>query len=108
MFDSDGIEHNRKPKPSRYDLKYLKPAEKHGGRIIMVWECFSCEGVGPILCIDRVMDQKIYINITKRVMLQHAKEKMVHCWIFQKDNDQKHEAKSAEAFVTANKTRILP
>ena len=65
MLDSDGIEHNKRPKPSRYDLKCLKPAKKHGRRIIMDWGCFSRYGVGSILCMDGVMDQKMYINIMK-------------------------------------------
>lgn len=108
MFGSDGIKYISRPVNTRYDPKYQKPTVKHGGGNIMVWGCFSRDGVGPIHRIEGIMDQTMYLNIIKTVMLPHAKGKMGRGWVFQQDNDPKHKAKSVADFFTKNKIRVLP
>ena len=60
----------------------------------MVWGSFSCDSIGPLHRIKSKMDQNVYLNIIKNVMLPHGKDKMPHNWIFQQDNDPKHHVNS--------------
>lgn len=108
MFGSDGIKYVRRPLNARFNSKYLLPTVKHGGGNIMVWGAFSRDGVGPIHRIDGIMDQVMYADIMKKIMLPHGKDKMPRGWILQQDNDPKHTAKSVQAFFTKNKIRVLP
>lgn len=107
LFGSDGIKYIRRPIGSRYDPKYQLPTVKHGGGNIMVWGCFSRDGIGPLHRIQGIMDQEKYKDICKKIMLPHGKDKMPRGWIYQQDNDPKHTAKSVQEFFKKNKIRVL-
>ena len=76
MFSSDGIKYVRCPKGERLALKYPIPTVKHGGGNTMVWGCFCCDSIGPIHCIKSIIDQNVYLDNIKNVMLPHGKDKM--------------------------------
>jgi len=42
----------------------------------MVWACFSYSGVGPIRLIDEIMDQHVYVNILRNVILSYTDDEM--------------------------------
>lgn len=107
IFGSDGIRYVRRPVGTRYDPKYQLPTVKHGGGNVMVWGCFSRDGVGPLHRITGIMNQEMYKNICKDIMLPHAKDKMPRGWIYQQDNDPKHTAKSVQEFFKKSKVRVL-
>lgn len=107
MFGSDGIKYIRRPKGERYNPRYQLPTVKHGGGSVMVWGCFSRDLVGPIHLINGIMDQFVYVDIIKNVMLPHAKQKMPRGWILQQDNDPKHRAASVQKFFASNKIRVM-
>lgn len=107
MFGSDGIRYVRRPAGKRFDPKYQLPTVKHGGGNVLVWGCFSRDGIGPIHKIDGIMDQHMYLDICKNVMLPHAKDKMRRGWIYQQDNDPKHTAKLVKEFFQKKKLRVL-
>ena len=107
MFGTDGIKFIRRPKGKRYDPKYQLPTVKHGGGNVMVWGCFSRDMVSPIYHIDGIMDQVVYLDIIKKVMLPHAKQKMPRGWILQQDNDPKHRATSVKNFFGRSKIRVM-
>ena len=65
----------------RLNPKYQLPTVKHGGGNVMVRGCFNRDNVSPIHCIEGVMDRRVYLNITKHVMLPLAKEKITRIWI---------------------------
>ena len=69
-----------------------------GGGSVMVWSCFSRDGVGPIYRVQGIIDQNMYKRIIKDIMLTHAKDKMLHDWTFQHDNDPKHTSPSHRIF----------
>ena len=48
MYDSDGVKYVRHPIGLRNGVKYQVPTVKNGGGSVMVWSCFSRDGVGPI------------------------------------------------------------
>lgn len=93
LFSSDGIRYIRRPINKRNDIKYQVPTVKHGGGNVMVWGCFSRDGIGPLHRINGIMDKFMYADILKKHMLPHAKLKMPRGWWFQQDNDPKHASK---------------
>ena len=77
MFGSDGIKYVRRPIGLGNDVKYQVPTVKYGGGSVMVWSCFSRDGVGPIYRVQGIMDQNMYKGIIKDIMLPHAKDKIL-------------------------------
>lgn len=97
----------RRPPGTEYQPQYIVKTVKHGGAKIMVWGCFSHNGVGPIYRIPGIMDQHGYIKILDEVMLPYAEEEMPLKWVFQQDNDPKHTSKRAKAWFQANKIEVM-
>ena len=73
MFGSDDIKYVRRPIGLRNDVKYQVPTVKHGGGSVMVWSCFSRDGVGPIYRVQGIMDQNMYKGIIKDSRMQKTK-----------------------------------
>ena len=46
---------------------------KHGGDSVMVWSCFSGQGIGSIFKINGIMDRFMYRDILQNVMLPYAR-----------------------------------
>ena len=90
LFSSNGIRYVRHPINARDRVQYQIPTIKHGGGHVMVWECFSCSGVVPLVPINGAMDRFKYHAILEKYMLPHAKQKMARNWEFQQDDDPKH------------------
>ncbi len=107
LFGSDGIKYVRRPAGERFNPKYQLPTVKHGGGNIMVWGCFSRDGIGPIHRVEGIMDQYMYKDIINNKMLPHAKDKLPRGWVFQQDNDPKHTAVSVKNFFASKKIRVL-
>lgn len=107
LKDSDGIRRVRRPNGQRLNPKYCKGTVKHGGGNIMVWGCFSGQGIGPIHKIDGIMDRFMYRDILKDVMLPYAEEEMPLKWTFQQDNDPKHTSKVVKEWFQNNLIEVL-
>lgn len=107
IFSSDGIQYIRRPKNKRNDVRYQVPTVKHGGGSVMVWGCFSRDGVGPLHLIEGIMNGPKYTEIVQNVMLPHAKSKMAKNWLFQQDNDPKHTSKVAKDCFKSKKIKVL-
>ena len=98
IFSSDGIRYVRHPVGHRLNPKYQLPIVKHGGGNVMVWGCFSYDIVGLIHHIEGIIDQRVFLDIMKNVMLVHAKDKMICKWILQQDTDPKHCTRSVKDY----------
>lgn len=107
LKDSDGIRRVRRPNGQRLKPKYCKGTVKHGGGNIMVWGCFSGQGIGPIHKIDGTMDRFMYRDILKDVMLPYAEEEMPLKWTFQQDNDPKYTSKVVKEWFQNNSIEVL-
>lgn len=104
---SDGICRVRRPIGKRLDSRCCQKTVKHGGGNIMVWGCFSANGLGPIHRIDGIMDRFMYINILKDVMLPYAEWNMPIKWTFQQDNDPKHTANMVKQWFNDNHISVM-
>lgn len=107
LFNSDGIQHVRRPAGKRLDPKYTVPTVKHGGGSVMVWGCFSAYGMGPLHRIEGIMDKYIYKDILKNIMEPYADEYLPIKYIFQHDNDPKHASKIVKQWFKEAKINVM-
>lgn len=107
LFSSDGISHVRRPKNQRNHIRYIVPTVKHGGGSVMVWGCFSRDGVGPLFHIEGKMDAIKYGSIVTENMLPFARNSMTRGWIYQQDNDPKHTSSYVKGVFKRHKIKVL-
>lgn len=107
LFSSDSGRNVRRPKGKVYHVNYTPKTDKHGGGNIMVWGCFSWNGVGPIFRIEDTMTKFEYKNILENIMLPYAEDNMPLIWRFQQDNDPKHSSKLVSAWLMDHNVATL-
>jgi len=64
--------------------------------------------VGPIRLIDEIMDQHVYVNILRNVILGYTDDEMSLIWKFQQDNDPKHTNKFATPTFSQKQIDVMP
>jgi len=76
----------------RYAVQCMTGSVKHDKKI-MVWGCFAAHGVGALIRVDGILEQRQYRDILDTYMLP-SKEVLFGDgeWIYQQDNDPKHTA----------------
>ena len=91
LFGSDGkIMVWRTPR-EEFNPKCTIPTVKHGGGSVMVWGCFTRQGVGKLCVLDRIMDRFFYRDILEQNLLPSINHfKLGQRCIFMHDNDPKH------------------
>lgn len=94
FFRSDGKGYVRRPLNHALDPRYTRPTVKHQGGGIMVWGCFSRNGVGELALIEGNMNQHSYLEVLKNHMIPSAHQLIGTNFIFQQDNAPCHTAKS--------------
>ena len=81
---------------------------KYGSGGIMVWGCFTAQGVGYLRRIDGYLTGKLYRQILSEMMEtledNHMDNKNV---VFQHDNDSKHKSGVVQEWFRANKIQVL-
>ena len=86
--------------------KHIQPVVKHSPSV-MVWGCFSYNGVGDLVFIGGKMTGQSYVDILKCHLHQSAtKSGLRKNYIFQQDNDPKHTSKVAKEYF--EKIRKIP
>lgn len=78
------------------------------GENIMIWVCFSAEGVGGIEIIEGRMNEAKYTNILSTHLLKSANDLgLDRNFVFQQDNDPKHTAKLTKKWFEDNDISVL-
>ena len=108
LFGSDGRRYVRRPSGEREAARYLRPTVKHGGGNVLVWGCFSANGLGPLVEVNGIMKAHSYKEILDVVMLPHAQNKMPKDWVFQHNNDLKHTSHVVKDFLGEQNVVVLP
>ena len=84
------------------------PTVKHGGGSIMLWGCFAAGGTGALQKIDGIMRKENYVDILKQHLKTSVRKLKLGCkWVFQMDNDPKHNSKVVANWLKENKVKVL-
>ncbi len=109
IYGSDGREYCWKKPGEPLRDHHVKPTVKFGWGSIMVWGCFTSDGVGNICRIYGHMDGNLYRQILEEDLLGtiewHGMDK--DNIIFQQDNDPKHTALLTKQWFEDNSIRVL-
>lgn len=69
---------------TEYQPKYITKTVKHGEENIIVWACFSWQGVGPVYWIkENTTSDYDYVEILQNTMLPYASDETQLVWTFQ-------------------------
>ena len=66
LFGSHRRQYVRRKVNERFKPDCIVPTVKHGGRSVMVWDCFSHAGVGQLKKIEGIMKKEQYHSILQR------------------------------------------
>jgi len=108
-FNSDGMNWCWYRDTTNLETRTVSQTQKHGGGSVMVWGCFSCQGVGFLCQIKGIMDSKLYLEILQDELMKsikYFKFSEENC-IFMQDNDPKHKSKLVQEWLKKKKFRVL-
>lgn len=109
IFGSDGRQYCWRRIGQQLGKEQIKPTVKHGGGSIMVWGCFTSQGVGYLCRINEGLDGNLYREILdeefKNTLLWYNLS--VKDIVFQQDNDPKHTAKQTKQWFADNNISVL-
>jgi hypothetical protein len=88
---------------------HVSPTVKHGGGSMMVWGCFTAQGIGNLVRIEDTLNAHLYVDILKDDLLGtldwYALNKADI--VFQHDNDPKHTAKITVKWLANEGIEVL-
>jgi hypothetical protein len=82
--------------------EHLINTVKFGDGSVMVWACFSFEGIGKIEIISEKMNCASYLDILSSNFQSSADSMGLTSFIFQQDNDPKHISSIAKSYFDEN------
>lgn len=109
IFGSDGREYCWKRPSEPLKDCHIKPTVKFGGGSIMVWGCFTSQGVGNLCWIQGKMNSELYCQILEEDLMGTLdwyglrKEDVT----FQQDNDPKHTSNKTKDWLFRNNINVL-
>ena len=80
------------------------PTVKHGGGSVMVWGCFSSNGVGDLIRIDGIMRKEDYRRILEHNAIPSGLRLIGEGFVMQQDNDPKHSSKLCRGYLEMKQT----
>jgi len=109
LFRGDGRRWVWRRPHERYDVDCLIPTMKSGQDGVMVWGCFTKDGLGPLVRLNGKVTAKDYINVLKDHLVPYInslenKENI----IFQEDNAPIHTARIVKSWKEENNITCLP
>ena len=91
---------NNKSKIKNFTFKNL-------GKNVMVWACFSYNGVGNLEFIDGIMDKYVYCNILANNIPPSLQKLNLKKYVFQQDNDPKHTSNFLKEYFKDKSIEVL-
>lgn len=109
LFGSDGKQYCWRRDGEALKDAFVKPTVKFGGGSVMVWGCFTWNGVGNLCKIDGGMDANLYRQILSEDLLETIDDYNLDKSevVFQHDNDPKHKASIVQTWLVENEINIL-
>lgn len=89
--------------------KQVQSTLKYGGGSIMIWGCFTSQGVGYERLIQGTMNSHQYIKILEEEYLETLDfyNLQIQNSYFQHDNDPKHTSKMTQKWLSDHQIRVL-
>lgn len=93
----------------KYDIDCLIPTVKSGQQGIMVWGCFTKNGLGPLVRLEGKITAVVYINMLENFLLPYMDTlDNQENYIFQEDNAPIHTARVVKDWKSENDINSLP
>jgi hypothetical protein len=107
MMRKQGSRLVRRPVGMRYHNKYTIKSIKHD-KYIMIWGCFSPNGVGKLYQIHGTMNAKVYRMILISQMIPSVRRLFgASEWTFQHDNDPKHTSNLVKQYLMNKRVNVM-
>ncbi len=87
LFKGDGRKYVWRKEHEKYDIQCLIPTFKSGQESVMIWGCFTKNGLGPLVKLEGRINATAYVDMLKNSLLlfiDALKDK--ENYIFQEDN----------------------
>ena len=95
-------------KGEAYHPKNTIPTVRHGGGNLMLWGCFSSNGVGKRVRVHGIMKKEDYKKILEENVHEPARKlSLGRNFVFQQDNDPKHASKLVKKWFQDKKLNVL-
>ena len=105
LFESDDwVRIWRKPGEA-YHQEYIKPTVKFDGESVMFWGCFSWDGVGPLIPVEKIINSDIYVNILANYFVPWARQYLYVT--FQQDGAPCHTSTYTTWWLSTHDIRLL-
>lgn len=99
LFGNKRRQYVRRKQGERFKSQCIAPTVKHGGGSVMLWGCFSYDGVGDLVKIDGIMRKEDYHRILQRSAIPSGIGLNGYGFTFQQDNDPKHTSKLCQNYL---------
>jgi hypothetical protein len=97
----------RRPE-QKMDVDCLIPTFKSGNKSVMIWGCFTCFGVGPLVQLEGRLAATDYIHVLETHLVPFLESLNNKAFIFQDDNAPIHTAKKTAKWKLDNGIPCLP
>lgn len=105
IFGSKRRTYCRRRPGERHKPECIQPTTKFGGGSVMVWGCFSYDGVGALVKIDGIMRKEQYHQILQRSAIPSGINLIGNGFVFQQDNDPKHTSHLCMNYLRSKESR---